>query len=163
VVKNVAGFDLTRLMTGAWGTLGAITRVSLRLCARPAADETWAVPLDADDAARAERIGAFIGSHTPPVACELLDVALASLLGLGAREHLLVRLAGNSAFVGAARAAVSALGPAAACDAGIWTALRAAPRAATMRPAMSPGVRALNVRVKHAFDPANVLNPGIMG
>ena len=163
VVKNVAGFDLTRLMTGAWGTLGAITRVSLRLRARPAVDETWAVPLHATGAAHAERIGAFVRSHTPPVACEPLDAALAARLDLDAREHLLVRLAGNSAFVGAARAAVSALGPAAACDTGVWAVLRAVPRAATMRPAMSPGVRALNERVKHAFDPANILNPGVMG
>jgi len=163
VVKNVAGFDLTRLMTGAWGTLGAITRVSLRLRARPAVDETWAVPLDAGDAARAGHIGAFVRGHTPPVACEQLDVALASLLGLESRAYLLVRLAGNAAFVGAARAAVSALGPAAIGDTGIWAKLRTAPRATTIRPAMSPGVRALNVRVKHAFDPANILNPGIMG
>ncbi len=163
VVKNVAGFDLTRLMTGAWGTLGAITRVSLRLRARPAVDETWAVPLDATDAAHAERIGALVRGHTPPVACEPLDAALASLLGLDARAHVLVRLAGNSAFVNAARVAVSALGRAAVCDTGIWAALRAAPRAAPIRHAMSPGVRALNARVKHAFDPANILNPGVMG
>lgn len=35
VVKNVAGFDLVRMHTGAWGTLGVITEVSLRLHARP--------------------------------------------------------------------------------------------------------------------------------
>jgi glycolate oxidase FAD binding subunit len=34
VVKNVAGFDLTRLMIGAWGTLGVITQITLRVMAR---------------------------------------------------------------------------------------------------------------------------------
>jgi glycolate oxidase FAD binding subunit len=34
VVKNVAGFDLTRLMIGAWGTLGVITQVTLRVRAQ---------------------------------------------------------------------------------------------------------------------------------
>ena len=41
VVKNVAGFDLSRLITGSWGSLGVITEVTLRLYARPRADRTF--------------------------------------------------------------------------------------------------------------------------
>ena len=163
VVKNVAGFDLTRLMTGAWGTLGVITRASLRLRAKPSVDETWAVPFDADDASLPERIGAFARGRTPPMACETLGAPLASLFGLAARKHLLVRLGGNAAFVAAARAAVATLGQATLADARIWRALRETPRAVAVRPAMSSGVRALNERIKRAFDPAEILNPGIMG
>jgi len=37
VVKNVAGFDLTRLQVGAFGAFGIITRLHLRLRAQPAA------------------------------------------------------------------------------------------------------------------------------
>ena len=45
VVKNVAGFDLVRLHTGAFGTLGVITEVSLRLHARPPHDTLVRAPL----------------------------------------------------------------------------------------------------------------------
>ena len=38
VVKNVAGYDLVRLIVGSRGTLGVITSVSLRLFPRPAVD-----------------------------------------------------------------------------------------------------------------------------
>ena len=40
VVKNVAGYDLVRLFTGSRGSLGVITRVSVRLFPRPEADVT---------------------------------------------------------------------------------------------------------------------------
>ncbi len=39
VVKNVSGFDLTRLYCGAWGTLGLVTEATLRL--RPLPDEVF--------------------------------------------------------------------------------------------------------------------------
>jgi glycolate oxidase FAD binding subunit len=40
VVKNVAGYDLVRLMVGSRGTLGVLTRVHLRLRPLPAVDRT---------------------------------------------------------------------------------------------------------------------------
>ncbi len=44
VVKNVAGFDLTRLTVGSWGALGVVTSVSVRLFPVPERDLTLVVP-----------------------------------------------------------------------------------------------------------------------
>ena len=40
VVKNVAGFDLLKLVAGSWGTLGMITSVTMRLHPVPAVDRS---------------------------------------------------------------------------------------------------------------------------
>lgn len=40
VVKNVTGYDLSKLMAGSWGRLAALTRVTLRLLPRPACRAT---------------------------------------------------------------------------------------------------------------------------
>ena len=40
VVKNVAGFDLLKLVTGSWGTLGVITSVTMRVHPLPAVDRS---------------------------------------------------------------------------------------------------------------------------
>ena len=40
VVKNVAGFDVLKLISGSWGTLGMITSVTMRLHAVPALDRS---------------------------------------------------------------------------------------------------------------------------
>jgi glycolate oxidase FAD binding subunit len=157
VVKNVAGFDLVRLMTGSWGALAAITRVSLRLRARPSLDETWHVALD--DAAAATAQTTLRRSAMPPIACEVIARGQMGELGPG----LLVRIAGNAATVAAARTAVAALGTATAADNALWTRLRAAAPSRAPRIPSLPAVRALNEGVKRAFDPAGILNPGIMG
>ncbi len=46
VIKNVAGYDVSRLMVGALGTLGLLTEVSLKVLPKPAAETTLQFELD---------------------------------------------------------------------------------------------------------------------
>ena len=52
VVKNVTGYDLTRLYSGSYGTLVAITEVSLKLVATDASRETFLLRGDAAELGR---------------------------------------------------------------------------------------------------------------
>jgi glycolate oxidase FAD binding subunit len=124
VVKNVAGFDLARLVTGAWGTLGVLTEITVRLRALPEVDRTLAVETTADAAWRWLRTSPFT-----PLAAELVSGPLAQALGLGLGTNavaLLLRFGGNAALVRAAAESVALLGPAREAGAGIWPALAAA-------------------------------------
>ena len=124
VVKNVAGFDLVRLVTGAWGTLGVVTEVSVRLRAIPEVDATVAVPLPAVGAL-APWLERLRGAPLAAWALEMVNGPLAERLGLGRRPLLLARLGGNEAAVAAQRATLGGFGDAAAVDGGAWRALRA--------------------------------------
>ena len=50
VIKNVAGYDVSRLMTGALGTLGVITEISFKVLPRPALEATLVFELDEENA-----------------------------------------------------------------------------------------------------------------
>ena len=50
VMKNVAGYDVSRLMTGAFGTLGVLLEVSLKVLPRPARVHTLAFETSAEEA-----------------------------------------------------------------------------------------------------------------
>ena len=119
VVKNVAGFDLTRLMTGSWGTLGVITEVTLRLHARPEADESVAIAVDGP--AGVGRVRQLL-RRLPftPYACEIVNDALASIVG-SPETTAVFRLAGNSEGVRSQRQALSELGDVRSVDPSIWS------------------------------------------
>ena len=63
VMKNVAGFDVSRLQTGALGTLGVITEVSLKCLPRPKAEATLVQECSADESIR--RVNAWGGKPLP--------------------------------------------------------------------------------------------------
>ena len=101
VVKNVAGFDLSRLLTGSWGTLGVITELTLRLYARPKADRTFVIDIHRLGGKLVDFLRAFSGSPFSAYALELLSASAASALGFGSAAVCLLRLGGNTATVDA--------------------------------------------------------------
>lgn len=201
VMKNVAGYDVSRLMVGARGTLGVILAASVRVLPVPATEETLAIPCDAREAGRLVRDWA---RRPLPITgtCYVAD-------------SLHLRLSGSVASVASA---CSDLGLRGTGDPNLWDAVRdhahtffpdadgsitrlSLPRgsrfdaedaliewggcqawsrnetveppegafATTFSPGRQPSTRPMadaatakvTARLKHAFDPGGIFNPGV--
>ena len=201
VIKNVAGYDVSRLMAGARGTLGVILSASLRVVPKPATERTLAVDCTVTEA----------GRHTAEWLRQPLPITATCFVG----GTLRVRLAGHAAAVEDAANALAA-GPdavtgdfwasvrdhahdffagdgrldrlwlprGAGCEhadalvewsggqawlrrpaeaiAGAFVQpFRAPAEALADAPAQAPAVEKYQRRVKAAFDPHGLLNPGL--
>ena len=108
VIKNVAGYDVSRLMAGALGTLGLITEISLKVLPRPAAETS--LQFECAEAEAIRRMNEWAGRPLPLSATSWHAGLLA------------VRLSGAASAV---RAAQAKLGGEPLHDAdGFWLRLR---------------------------------------
>ena len=110
VMKNVAGFDVSRLMTGSLGTLGLILDVSLKVLPLPAGDASLRFEMPQDKAL--EAMNRWAGQPLPLVASCWQDGVLT------------VRLSGAQAAVAAACRKLGGEPLAAAAADGFWKGLR---------------------------------------
>ncbi|NLG62321.1 MAG: FAD-binding oxidoreductase [Candidatus Cloacimonetes bacterium] len=98
VVKNVAGYDAVRLLTGSRGTLGVITSVWLRVRARPVAERSFALSGELPAV-----LQVLAGLQDMAIAAtELLSPSTAAALGLPRAWTLTLRLRGGPAELTAA-------------------------------------------------------------
>ena len=212
VMKNVAGYDVSRFLAGSLGVLGVITEVSLKVLPRHVASETRALELDALKALEAmNRLAARPG---PLDAAAWLDGRL-YLRASGATHAVstAVRAWGGEPLSGAGafwralrdhelpffksetelwRFSVRSSAPIEGypepllidwCGAQRWlrgdhdrhtldalaraggghvSLFRGGDREGEVKPALSPPEQELHLRLKRAFDPDGIFNPGRM-
>jgi glycolate oxidase FAD binding subunit len=92
VMKNVAGYDIARLMTGSLGTLGLLLEISLKVLPLPAMEVTLRIPQTETEAIR--RMNLWAGKPLPVSATCFY------------RGELMLRLSGAEPAVRAARAMI---------------------------------------------------------
>jgi len=134
VVKNVAGYDMMKLLHGSYGSLGLITQITLRTFPVQAAAQT--VVLSGEGTALAPLISAIRASALTPVAWDLVSGGLATVAGASVCPALVLRFQATAAGVDEQvnrlltltknHPAVTATVLADADEAALWTQLTAA-------------------------------------
>lgn len=110
VMKNVAGYDLSRVLAGSMGILGVICELSLKVLPRPVA--TCTLRFEADAASALRRVNEWGGQPLPISASAWWD------------GTLVLRLSGAAAAVDSARTRLGGEAIEPTLAAAFWTGLR---------------------------------------
>lgn len=97
VVKNVAGYDLMKLLTGSYGSLGVITELTLRLYPKPETGEILLISGAATHLAHLQQ--QLLASTLTPTTMDILSASLVRMLGVDAEMGILLNFQGLAASV----------------------------------------------------------------
>jgi len=125
VVKNVTGYDMHRMHTGALGAFGVIVEASFKLAPLPEASRTLAATTPNLTAASA--LAGRLWDASPALrALSALTPRAAALAGLTEAPTVILELFGTHRTVERSTADLRAVAPLTEASAAVWTALRAA-------------------------------------
>jgi glycolate oxidase FAD binding subunit len=97
VVKNVAGYDLMKVMTGSFGTLGIITETIFKV--RPLLEQMELAVASFDDADAAFNAAGALNDALPLVHLEVLSAGFGAVFGYPQRWLILAAYGGNQVEV----------------------------------------------------------------
>lgn len=131
VVKNVTGYDLSKLLTGSFGTLAALTQITIKVLPAPETVETVLLT-GLDDAAAVRAMALAMNSSHEVSAAAHVPAALAGAVQGGSETVTAIRIEGFVPSVAARSAALQELlgqaGPVSTLDAdasdAFWAAIR---------------------------------------
>jgi glycolate oxidase FAD binding subunit len=118
VVKNVAGYDMMKLFTGSYGTLGILTEVTLRVYPLPVNSGTVILTGAVEGLRNAAKI--LLASTLTPIAVDVLSTAFSQHLEISDTPSLVVKFATIPASIAEQSEQLIAIGQGLGVQGEIW-------------------------------------------